>query len=407
MLNILRQLIRDTRSQKMRTLLTLFGMIWGTAAVSLLLAFGDGLHRQLVKSNAGMGTNVVIGFPSRTSIPFEGLGKGRHIKLNDHDINLLRQKAYGLKAISGEYMSGFKMQHGSKVLSVETSGVGPDFGEIRNLIPAEGGRFINPVDQELRRRVVFVGNELSEQVFGVEPPVGQTIQLNGSPFLVIGVLKKKNQNNSYTGQDSGRMFIPSSTLKVMTGSKFITNFVFAASDVDMTETLLKDIRHIMADKYRFDPEDDQAINFWDTSESTKFFETFMLAFKIFLGAIGCLTLVVGGIGVSNIMNVVVEERTREIGIKMALGAKPRVILIQFLLETLSLTVVGGAIGIMITMGICMIFPAFNLTDYVGNPSISPGAAAVTTIMLGLIGFISGYFPARSAANLDPVVAMKA
>jgi putative ABC transport system permease protein len=132
----------------------------------------------------------------------------------------------------------------------------------------------------------------------------------------------------------------------------------------------------------------------------------MLAFRIFLGVVGCLTLVVGGIGVSNIMNVVVEERTREIGIKMALGAKPRLILSQFLLETLVLTVVGGAIGILITMGICAIFPAFNLTVYVGNPNISPSTAAATAAMLGLIGFISGYFPARTAANLDPVVAMK-
>jgi len=122
--------------------------------------------------------------------------------------------------------------------------------------------------------------------------------------------------------------------------------------------------------------------------------------------VGCLTLVVGGIGVSNIMNVVVEERTREIGIKMALGAKPRVILGQFLFETLSLTIVGGILGILITMGICVIFPSFNLTDYVGDPVISPGAAAATAVALGLIGFISGYFPARTAANLDPVVAMK-
>lgn len=406
MINTIRQLIRDTRSQKLRTLLTLFGMIWGTAAVSLLLAFGDGLHSQLVKNNAGMGNNVVIGGPSRTSIPFEGLAKARRIQMDAGDIELLRNKAYGLGAISGEYMAGFKLQRGAKVLSVSVSGVEPDFGEIRNLIPAEGSRFINPVDQQKRRRVAFIGDELAGQVFGDVTPVGQIIKLQGSPFTVIGVLIKKTQNSSYSGQDNGRVFIPSSTFKMMTGQKFISNFVFAASDIDKTKGLIKDVLQIMAAQHRFDPTDDEAISFWDTSESAQFFQTFMLAFKIFLGVIGCLTLIVGGIGISNIMNVVVEERTREIGIKMALGAKPRIILGQFLLETLALTIVGGSIGILITLGICTVFPVLNLTEYVGNPNISPGAATATAIMLGLIGFISGYFPARTAANLDPVVAMK-
>ena len=406
MFNIIRQLIRDTRSQKLRTLLTLFGMIWGTAAVSLLLAFGDGLHRQMIKSNMGIGNNVVIGWPSRTSMPFEGLAKGRYILMNDDDIRLIRNKAYALGAISAEYSTGFKLQRGAKVLSVSVSGVEPDFGEIRNLIPSAGSRFINPMDQEKKRRVVFLGDELASQVFGNESPVGQTIQLQGSPFIVIGVLKKKAQNSNYAGQDSGRLFIPASTLKMMTGQKFINNFVFTAADVTKTEALIKDVRQIMAVQHRFNPEDNQAIFFWDTSEGAQFTHTIMLAFRIFLGMIGCLTLVVGGIGVSNIMNVVVEERTREIGIKMALGAKPRLVLGQFLLETLVITFVGGAIGILITMGICAIFPALNLTDYVGNPAISPGSAAVTAAMLGLIGFISGYFPARTAASLDPVVAMK-
>ena len=179
MLNIIRQLVRDTRSQKLRTLLTLFGMIWGTAAVSLLLAFGDGLHKQLIKDNLGIGNNVVIGWPARTAMPFEGLGKGRYIKMDDSDISLIRKKAFGLGAISAEYSQGFKLQRGAKVLSVSVSGVEPDFSEIRNLIPMEGGRFINPIDQELKRRVLFIGNDLAEQVFRNDNPVGRTIQLQG------------------------------------------------------------------------------------------------------------------------------------------------------------------------------------------------------------------------------------
>jgi len=406
MLNIIRQLIRDARGQKLRTLLTLFGMIWGTAAVSLLLSFGDGLHKQMAKDMAGIGNNVVIGWPTRTSMPFEGLPKGRYIKMDESDIRLIRKKALGLEFLSAEYSGNFKLQRDEKVLSVPVSGVETDFHEIRNIIPDVGGRFLSPIDLDLKRRVAFIGNKLAEQVFGETPPVGQTIQLQGSPFLIIGVMKKKVQNSMYGGPDDGRVFIPASTFRMMTGQKFISNFVFTAVDVEMIGELIKDVRTIMAERHRFDPSDEEAISLWDVSENAKFINTFMLAFKIFLGLVGCLTMVVGGIGISNIMNVVVEERTREIGIKMALGAKPRLILGQFLIETLAITVAGGAIGLLITLGICAVFPVLNLTEYVGEPNVSHGSALVVAILLGLIGFISGYFPARTASNLDPVVAMK-
>lgn len=406
MINILRQLLRDALSQKLRTLLTLFGIIWGTAAVSLLLAFGDGLEGQIAKGNAGLGNGIVIGWPSRTSLPFEGMNKGRQIRLNDEDIQEIRQEAYALGAISGEYMQSVKLQRDTLILSVNISGVEPIFGEIRNLIPAAGGRFINPIDQEKRRRVAFIGDELAQQVFGSEEPVGQTLRLNGSPFTVIGVMQKKEQSNSYAGQDAGRLFIPGKTLKAMTGYEYVNNIVFMANETKNVGLVKKEVVRVMAAQQRFDPRDTEALGMWDTSEGAKFMETFMGAFKIFLGTVGCLTMIVGGIGVSNIMNVVVEERTREIGIKMALGAKSRLILGQFLLETLVMVVIGGAIGILMTHGICSLFPAFNLTEYVGTPHISPTAAIITASLLGLIGFVSGYFPARTAANLDPVVAMK-
>ncbi len=406
MLNSIRQLIRDSKSQKLRTLLTLFGMIWGTTAVSLLLAFGDGFHQQLAKQAVGIGNGVVIGWPSRTSMPYEGLAKGRYILVDDDDIKLIRNKAVELDAISSEYQSRFKLQYKNTILAVGTTGIEPVYGRMRNIIPQEGGRFIDPIDIEHKRRVVFMGNELAEQVFGNVSPVGKTINLRGAPFLVIGVMQKKAQNSNYNGSDRGKVFIPASTMKMMTGHKYVSNLVFAARDVQRTEALITEVRHILASKHRFNPEDKEAVGFWDTSQNAKFLNTLMLAFRIFLGLIGCLTMVVGGIGVSNIMNVVVEERTREIGIKMALGAKPRFILGQFLVETLLLSITGGTIGILITFGICLIFPAFNLGDTVGTPALSPLSAAATASVLGLISIISGYFPARTAAGLDPVTAMK-
>ena len=405
MLNILRQLIRDTQSQKLRTLLTLFGIIWGTAAISLLLAFGGGLQQQLIKSSAGIGNNVVIGWPARTSKPFEGLGKGRRIQLDDDDIRLIRQTAYGLGAVSGEYMKDMKLQYGAKVLSVSVSGVDSDFAAIRNLIPDAGGRFINTLDQEQKRRVTFLGDELAKQVFGDTPAVGQTVQLQGSPFLVIGVLKKKTQNSSYTGRDNGRVFIPAATFRALNGQRYVNNFVFMAADVATTDALKHDIARIMGAQHRYDPADTEAIGLWDTTQSGKFLQTFMGAFRIFLGIIGCLTMIVGGIGVSNIMNVVVEERTREIGVKLAVGAKPRFIQTQFLVETLTLTAVGGFLGFLITLGVMAVFPA-SLDEYVGTPEASPVTILTTTILLGIVGLVAGYFPARKASLLDPVVALK-
>ena len=404
--NALRQLLRDLKSQKLRTFLTTFGIVWGTVAISLLLAFGEGFHFQLKKNSAGLGNGIVIAWPSMTSIPFEGLGKGRRIRLNEDDIELVRQRATLLGEISSEYMDTLKMQLGPKTLAVDVSGIRPVFGEMRNLIPQAGGRFINPIDEALKRRVAFLGNELAVNLFGATDPVGQMIRIHGSPFMVIGVLKPKIQDSSYTGRDKDRIIVPGSTFRALTGQKYMDNFIFTATDVSLTEESTDELLAIIAGKHRFDPEDKEALSVWDTSEMAQFLDTFMLAFKLFLGIVGSLTLVVGGIGVSNIINVVVEERTREIGIKMALGAKPGSILRQFLAETVVMTTAGGAVGLLFSHLLCSAFPTFGLTDFVGDPHVSLTVGGATAGLLGVIGLIAGFFPARTASRLDPVVAMK-
>ena len=403
----LRGLWRDFRSQKLRTFLTAFGIVWGTVAVSLLLAFGQGFHKQLRVNSAGLGENICIAWPSLTSIPFEGLGKGRRIRLSDEDMELLAAKADALYAVSGEYSRGMKLTYGTRTVPLDVSGVTPIFGELRNLIPRAGGRFIDPIDMEAERRVLFLGDNIANDVFGKETdPVGKSVLLQGSPFLVIGVLQKKSQDSSYSGRDTDKAFIPGSTFRALNGDKYVDNFIFKARNVRETERAKTQVLEILARKHRFDPKDKEALAIWDTTEEFQFLDTFMLGFQLFLGIVGCLTLVVGGIGVSNIMNVVVEERTREIGIKMALGARSRWILVQLLVETLVLTGIGGALGLAIAAGICRLFPAFGLTEYVGVPTISLEVSALTACLLGGIGLLAGYFPARDAAHLDPVVAMK-
>ena len=403
----LRQLARDLRSQKLRTFLTVFGIVWGTVAVTLLLAFGTGLKRQMIKTTAGLGDRICIAWPGLTSVPWQGLGKGRRIRITEDDIQVVRARVDGLKAISSEYSDPFKLNYQTKTYPVDTAGVGPEFETMRNLIPEAGGRFINPIDMDQQRRVLFMGNKVAETVFGKgTDPVGRTVLLAGSPFTVIGVLRKKQQDSSYNSRDADQTFIPGSTFRALTGKKYVSNFVFQPATALESKAVSARVLEALGSRLKFDPKDKEALSVWDTTEQFKFFEVFMLAFSLFLGVMGCLTLVVGGIGVSNIMNVVVEERTKEIGIKMALGARQRAILGQFLAETLILTSVGGAIGFAITFALCAAFPSFGLTEYVGDPEVSPGVAAITVGVLGLIGLVAGYFPAREASRLDPVVAMK-
>ena len=400
------QLFRDVRSQKLRTFLTVFGIVWGTVAVTLLLAFGAGLKKQMIKKTAGLGDRICIAWPGLTSVPFEGLGKGRRIRVTDEDVDVVRRKAEGLAAISSEFSDGWKLHYGLKTFPVDVSGVWPEFGTMRNLIPTEGGRFFNPTDMEQQRRVLFLGNKVATEVFGKESPLGKTVLMGGSPFLVVGVLAPKEQDSSYNNRDSDLTWIPGTTFRALTGRKYVNNIIFQAKSSLETKQLSSRILEILGGRLRFDPKDKEALAIWDTTEQFAFFETFMLAFTLFLGVVGSLTLVVGGIGVSNIMNVVVEERTREIGIKMALGARQRTILSHFLIETLAITAIGGALGLAISFGICGIFPAFKLTEFVGDPTVSPTVASITVGILGVIGILAGYFPARDASQLDPVVAMK-
>ncbi len=404
-LSFLRQMLQDIRHQKMRTLLTLFGITWGTVSVALLVSFGQGLEARVRKNQRGLGENIVIAWPSRTSLPFEGLGKGRRVRVSEEDLEALRREIPEAH-FSGEFMRDSAFRRQRTRINPGMSATNPIFAVMRNLIPASGGRYVNDIDVDRRRRVVFLGNKLKQDLFGEADAVGRTVMVDNVPFLVVGVMEKKAQDSSYSGRDAEKAFIPDTTFKGLFSERYVSNFIFQAQNASLVPAVTKRVYEVLGRRLKFDPKDKEAVGMWDTSEGEKFFDVFFLTFRAFLGVIGSFTLMVGGLGVSNIMYVVVEERTREVGVKLAVGAKPRFIQTQFLLETLTLTAIGGILGFILTLGILFVFPFLGLDEYVGTPEASFLVIAVTASLLGLIGFVAGYFPARRASLLDPVVALK-
>jgi len=403
----LTQFLRDMRAQKMRTFLTIFGIIWGTAAVVLLLAFGKGLHAQNQKSMHGLGESIVIMWGGRTSKPYMGFNRGRGIPLREEDALLIKKEIKQMDGVSPEYSQwSTHMKYKKNAVTQNMVGIYPVFGEMRSIYPELGGRFINPIDLEKRKRVVFIGNQLKEDLFGKEEAVGKYIIIDNVPFLVVGVMKKKSQDSSYSGRDENKAFIPASTFAAMYGYRYVSDIIFKPKNPKETEQVKSQVYKVLGKKYKFDPEDKEALMMWDTTEMDKFLGNFFIAFRAFLVVIGTFTLIVGGIGVSNIMNVVVEERTKEIGIKMSLGAKKRHVLSQFIFETFVITFFGGIIGFLFSWAVVKIFPLFKLQEYMGTPTITPMAVLIAVGVLGTVGLISGYFPAKRAANLNPVQALK-
>lgn len=401
------QFLRDMRSQKLRTFLTIFGIIWGTASVVLLLAFGKGLHAQNQRAMYGLGERIVILWGGKTSKPYMGFGRGRWIQLREEDALLLKREIKEIEGISPEYSRwSTTMRYKKNTVTQNMIGIYPIFGQLRNIYPELGGRFINHLDLEDKKRVVFIGDKLKKDLFGADKAIGKYIFIDNVPFLVVGVMKKKSQDSSYSGRDENKAFIPATTFAAMYGYKYVNNMIFKPKDARQVEFVKNQVYKVLGRKYKFNPEDKEALWMWDTTEMEKFLTYFFLAFRAFLAIIGTFTLIVGGIGVSNIMNVVVEERTKEIGIKMSLGAKKRHVLSQFIFETLIITFVGGVIGFMFAFMVVKIFPYFKLEEYMGTPEISFSAALIAVGVLGLVGLISGFFPARRAANLNPVQALK-
>ena len=395
---------RDLRTQKLRTFFALLGITWGTAAVVLLLAFGMGLKRYHSRRMHGMGDGIVVAWPLRTSLSFEGLPKGRPIRLRAEDVLKLASEIPELEAVSPELSLWVQpIVYGSRDARAYVGGIYPCFGDLRHIYPQAGGRFINGQDIEQRHRVVFIGNRFKEELFGDTEAVGETLFIQGTGFVVIGVLRPKLQSSTYGGNEDERIaYIPASTMTSVFGLNYINNFIYRARDPWQQSFVTQRVYQVLSKICGFDPADRETLMLWDTSETNKFIFYFFLGFNTLLGLCGVFTLMVGGIAVANIMYLLVGQKTGEIGIQMAVGAKPRHILMQFLLQGLVLVAAGGLAGFLISWILTTIMGIVPLPEQMGVPEMSPIVCFVTVVLLGVVGLLAGYFPARRAASQDPV-----
>jgi putative ABC transport system permease protein len=405
---IVTEFLRDMRAQKLRTSLTLFGIIWGTVAIVVLLAFGMGFKRQLAVNMHGMGESVAIMFPGRTTKPFEGFGIGRPVNFIEDDARLIASQVPGIARVSPEYAAGdAQVRVGQNITNTLVSGVYPVYGEMRSIIPEAGGRFVDDVDMHERKRVALIGDEVKRLLFGEGKAVGRLIMVDQVPFLVVGVMQKKTQSSSYNRRDQDRVFIPASTFASVFGAEHLRNIIYTPKDPRVAGEVQDQVRSILGKKYRFDPSDRDAVWIWDTGEFDKFIFYFFLAFNLFMGLIGSFTLGVGGIGVANIMYIVVQERVKEIGVRRAVGARRRTILLQFFAETFFIIGIGSGIGFLIAWGFTAALAYIPIKDFVGTPEISVEVMVATVVVLAAIGLAAGLFPARRAANLNVVECLRA
>ncbi|HSM07873.1 MAG TPA: ABC transporter permease [Gemmatimonadota bacterium] len=395
----------DVRAQKLRTTLTILGIAWGTVAVVVLLAFAAGLETHVIKRFHGLGDRIVILFGGETTKPYAGFGDGRPIRLREADATLLARQIPQIVLISPEYSSrDVPVRHGRSITNPNITGVWPSYTYLRNVIPDVGGRFINQDDHDQRRRVVVLGNAIRDLLFeGLEADVvGRQVMIGETPFTVIGVMRPKDQSSSYNSRDRDRVFIPASTHAAMFGQRYVSNIIYRTTGGEATQEAERAVFEVLGGKYRFDPTDDDALGVWDTAEFEKMFGYLFLGFNVFFLIVGTFTLTVGGIGVANIMYIVVKERTKEIGIKRSLGATRRDILGQFFLESTGIVMIGAALGFAASIGIVRLMAFIPIRDFVGVPIVSGKVAWVTMGLLMCVALLAGLFPARRAAALDPI-----
>lgn len=410
---IFRQTLSALWESKLRSFLTMFGIVWGITSVILLVGLGIGFNVDQKQHLQSLGTDIAIIFGGKTGMQAGGYAAGRNINLTVDDAIAIQQQAPLVKTVSPEIRRSVSEVSQWNAASRPVRGVWPEYQRFRSLT-VDQGRLMSEEDEANGRRVILLGAEANRQLFPGKAVIGQKMLVAGYEYTVIGVLTKKKQNGSYgSGPDNTQLFAPYSSMArdfpptdpgIERG--YVNNIVVEPVSPDLHEKALDEVKRIIAERHHYDPDDKEALWIWDTLDGSKFTERIFSVMTFFFGAVALLTLALGGIGVMNIMLVAVTERTREIGVRKALGATAVDIRRQFLVESAIITIVSGATGLLVGVGVCLVMRFVPLPDFVPHPVISPVAIIASLATLTVITLFAGTYPALRAANLSPMECLR-
>jgi putative ABC transport system permease protein len=405
----IRQALRTLRSHKTHALLTLFGFVWGTAAVIFLVGWGDGLTVMLERGFAKTGRNMGILYAGKIGENFTPAADRRYLWFTTEDIEVSRRRAKLAEVVAGESQKFGVGAFRQTTLSVDIRGVEPETLEIRG-VPLAAGRGIRRTDLEHRRRVAVLGDRLRRKLLGARGGLGSWIRVNGIPFEVVGILQHVGIQLSRDGLEiDDQVWLPLTTYQVTwpewwTDDPVVRKVLYRVPDRHLFEATRDELRALLSDRLGVPSSDNQAVGGWSPLEMLNKIPLDEVRGLMFLIAV--TTLVIGGVGILNMMLDAVHERRQEIGIRLALGARRRDVLLQFFLETFAITSIGGAVGVFLGVSSCSALASFEVPDVVPIPILSPSIIAIAIGVMTFVGFVSGLLPAWRATRVDPAETLR-